>query len=108
MENKQGAADLLQVRAGKQVLVDDFSHLDSMKEDPAVHAALQTISDRIGFDQVVTHHMMDPEEIRQFTFDHFKDRLDLMQMDNPDRYLQDFDQMYENGQMDDLNWAKER
>jgi len=46
------AADILQVRAGKNYLVDDFTRMDRLRNDPEVLALLSRTAREIGFDRV--------------------------------------------------------
>ena len=46
------AADILQVRAGQNYLVDDFTRMDRLKNDPEVMGILSRAAREIGFDRV--------------------------------------------------------
>ena len=46
------AADLLQVRQGRNYLVTDFTQMDRLREDPVVSEILGWVSKEIGFDLV--------------------------------------------------------
>ena len=46
------AADILQVRAGQNYLVDDFTRMDRLKNDPDVMGILSRTAREIGFDRV--------------------------------------------------------
>lgn len=46
------AADILQVREGKNYLVDDFTRMDRLRNDPAVLSLLSRTAREIGFDRV--------------------------------------------------------
>ena len=54
VESKDGlsAADILQVRAGQNYLVDDFTRMERLKNDPEVMGILSRTAREIGFDRV--------------------------------------------------------
>ena len=54
MESKDGmsAADILQVRAGQNYLVDDFTRMERLRDDPVVLESLSRVAKEIGFDRV--------------------------------------------------------
>ena len=54
MESKDGmsAADILQVRAGQNYLVDDFARMERLRDDPVVLESLSRVAKEIGFDRV--------------------------------------------------------
>ena len=54
MESKDGmsAADILQVRAGQNYLVDDFTRMERLRDDPVVQESLSRVAKEIGFDRV--------------------------------------------------------
>ena len=54
MESKDGmsAADILQVRAGQNYLVDDFTRMERLRDDPVVLESLSRVAREIGFDRV--------------------------------------------------------
>ena len=54
VESKDGmsAADILQVRAGQNYLVDDFTRMERLKNDPEVMDILSRTAREIGFDRV--------------------------------------------------------
>ena len=54
MESKDGmsAADILHVRAGQNYLVDDFTRMERLRDDPVVLESLSRVAQEIGFDRV--------------------------------------------------------
>ena len=54
VESKDGmsAADILQVRAGQNYLVDDFTRMERLRDDPVVLESLSRVTKEIGFDRV--------------------------------------------------------
>ena len=54
MESKDGmsAADILHVRAGQNYLVDDFTRMERLRDDPVVLESLSRVAKEIGFDRV--------------------------------------------------------
>ena len=51
-ENPPGAADLLQVRQGKNYLVDDYTRMASVNQSPEVMDILKQMRKDLGFDRV--------------------------------------------------------
>ena len=51
-ENPPGAADLLQVRQGKNYLVDDYTRMDAVNQSPEVMGILKQMRKDLGFDRV--------------------------------------------------------
>ncbi|WP_368378242.1 LPD25 domain-containing protein [[Clostridium] symbiosum] len=54
VESKDGmsATDILQVRAGQNYLVDDFTRMERLRDDPVVLESLSRVAKEIGFDRV--------------------------------------------------------
>lgn len=46
------AVDILHVRQGQNYLVDDFTRMDRLRDDPAAMAILSRVAQEIGFDRV--------------------------------------------------------
>lgn len=101
-ENPPSAVDLLHVRAGKNVLSDDFFRMEAVKLDPDALEILARIGSKIGFDEVLVNRTMTAEEIKVFTFDHFKYKLEQSGVPQIDSYLAGFDQLYGEGQLDSM------
>ncbi len=101
-DDPPSATDLLHVRAGKNVLVEDFTRMDAIRENTEAMALLSDLGSRIGFDDVLVNRTMSPKEIRQFTFDHFKYKLEQGGVPQLDSYLAGFDKLYDEGQLDNL------
>lgn len=101
-DDPPSAVDLLHVRAGKNVLVEDFTRMDAIKENPDAMAILSSLGSKIGFDDVLVNRNMTPEEVRQFTFDHFKFKLVQSGVPQIESYLSGFDKLYDEGQLDNL------
>ena len=101
-ENPPSAVDLLHVRAGKNVLSDDFTRMEAVKSDPDALEILARIGSKIGFDEVLVNRTMTAEEIKAFTFDHFKYKLEQSGVPQIDSYLAGFDQLYGKGQLDSM------
>lgn len=101
-ENPPSAVDLLHVRAGKNVLSDDFIRMEAVKSDPDALEILARIGSKIGFDEVLVNRTMTAEEIKAFTFDHFKYKLEQGGVSQIDSYLAGFDQLYGEGQLDSM------
>ena len=59
MESKDGmsAADILHVRAGQNYLVDDFTRIERLRNDPVVLESLSRVAKEIGFDRVQPYVM---------------------------------------------------
>ena len=51
-EDPPGAADLLQVRQGKNYLVDDYTRMASVNQSPEVMGILKQMRKDLGFDRV--------------------------------------------------------
>ena len=51
-ENPSSAADLLQVRQGKNYLVDDYTRMDALNQSPEVMGILKQMRKDLGFDWV--------------------------------------------------------
>lgn len=51
-ENPPSAADLLQVRQGKNYLVDDYTRMDALNQSPEVMGILKQMRKDLGFDRV--------------------------------------------------------
>lgn len=101
-ENPPSAVDLLHVRAGKNVLSDDFTRMEAVKSDPDALEILARIGSKISFDEVLVNRTMTAEEIKAFTFDHFKYKLEQSGVPQIDSYLAGFDQLYGEGQLDSM------
>lgn len=101
-ENPPSAVDLLHIRAGKNVLSDDFTRMEAVKSDPDALEILARIGSKIGFDEVLVNRTMTAEEIKAFTFDHFKYKLEQSGVPQIDSYLAGFDQLYGEGQLDSM------
>lgn len=101
-ENPPSAVDLLHVRAGKNVLSDDFTRMEAVKSDPDALEILSHLGSKIGFDKVLANRTMTAEEIKAFTFDHFKYKLEQSGVPQIDSYLAGFDQLYGEGQLDSM------
>lgn len=54
LESSDGmsAADILHVRQGQNYLVDDFTRMDRLRDDPAAMVILARVAQEIGFDRV--------------------------------------------------------
>ena len=98
------AADLLHVQNGKNVLLEDFSKMDLLRSDTQVLDILSRLGSEIGFDQVLVHRNMTAEEMKSFTRDHFSDKLQQSELTpmQQQQYMNTFDELYEQGQMDAL------
>ena len=101
-DDPPSAVDLLHVRAGKNVLVEDFTHMDAIKANPKAMALLSDLGSQIGFDDVLVNRSMSPEEIRKFTLDHFRFKLEQSGVPQIESYLSGFDKLYNEGQLDNL------
>lgn len=101
-ENPPSAVDLLHVRAGKNVLSDDFTRMEAVKSDPDALEILSQLGSKVGFDKVLVNRTMTAEEIKAFTFDHFKYKLEQSGVPQIDSYLAGFDQLYDEGQLDSM------
>lgn len=49
------SADILHVRQGQNYLVDDFTRMDRLRDDPAAMAILARVAQEIGFDRVCAY-----------------------------------------------------
>jgi len=101
-DDPPSATDLLHVRAGKNILVEDFTRMDAIRENPEAMALLANLGSQIGFDEVLVNRSMSSEEIKQFTFDHYKYKLEQSGVPQLESYLSGFDKLYEEGQLDSL------
>ena len=101
-ENPPSAVDLLHVRAGKNVLSDDFTRMEAVKSDPDALEILSQLGSKVGFDKVLVNRTMTAVEIKAFTFDHFKYKLEQSGVPQIDSYLAGFDQLYGEGQLDSM------
>ena len=54
IEQRDGlsSADILQVRNGQNYLVDDFTRMESLRDNPEVMSMLSQVANKIGFDRV--------------------------------------------------------
>ena len=96
------AVDLLHVRAGKNVLVEDFTKMELVTESPEAMDILSDLGSQIGFDNVLVNRNMTPDEIKQFTYEHFKFKLEQNGVPQVESYLSSFDQLYDEGQLDNM------
>lgn len=101
-ENPPSAVDLLHVCAGKNVLSDDFTRMEAVKSDPDALEIFSQLGSKVGFDKVLINRTMTEEEIKAFTFDHFKYKLEQSGVPQIDSYLAGFDQLYDEGQLDSM------
>lgn len=101
-EDPPSAVDLLHVRAGKNVLCEDFKSIDEILSSPEAMAALQTVASQLGFEEVLSHRSMTEDEIHDFTYDHFKYDLEQGSIPHIESYLSNFEQLYSDGQLDRL------
>lgn len=101
-ENPPSAVDLLHVCAGQNVLSDDFTRMKAVKSDPDALEILSQLGSKVGFDKVLVNRTMTAEEIKAFTFDHFKYKLEQSGVPRIDSYLAGFDQLYDEGQLDSM------
>ena len=101
-DDPPSVVDLLHVRAGKNVLVEDFTRMDAIRENPDALGILSDLGSQIGFDDVLVNRNMTPEEVRQFTFEHFKFKLEQSSVPQIESYLSGFDKLYDEGQLDNL------
>ena len=101
-EDSPCAVDLLHVRAGKNVLCDDFKSMEEILSSPEARAALQTVASQLGFEEVLSHRSMTDAEIHDFTYDHFKYDLERGSVPHIESYLSSFEQLYADGQLDTL------
>lgn len=53
------SADILHVRQGQNYLVDDFTRMDRLRDDPAAMAILARVAQEIGFDRVCAYERGD-------------------------------------------------
>jgi len=53
------SADILHVRQGQNYLVDDFTRMDRLRDDPAAMAILARVAQEIGFDKVCAYERVD-------------------------------------------------
>lgn len=101
-ENPPSAVDLLHVCAGQNVMSDDFTRMEAVKSDPDALEILSQLGSKVGFDKVLVNQTMTAEEIKAFTFDHFKYKLQQSGVPQIDSYLAGFDQLYGEGQLDSM------
>lgn len=61
LESSDGmsAADILHVRQGQNYLVDDFTRIDRLRDDPAAMVILARVAQEIGFDRVCAYERGD-------------------------------------------------
>lgn len=100
-DNPLSTVDLLHVRNNQNVLSEDFTHLTP---DPAVTDTLSRLASEIGFQQVLHHRQMTPEEIKDFTRAHLIDQMRQSNLTEQQQqsYLDNFELVYESGQLDSL------
>ena len=101
-EDSPCAVDLLHVRAGKNVLCEDFKNMDDILSSPEAMVALGTVASQLGFEEVLSHRSMTDAEIHDFTYDHFKYDLERGSVPHIESYLASFEQLYAAGQLDTL------
>ena len=53
------AADILHVRQGQNYLVDDFTRMERLRDDPEAMAILARVAQEIGFDRVCAYERVD-------------------------------------------------
>ena len=53
------SADILHVRQGQNYMVDDFTRMDRLRDDPAAMAILARVAQEIGFDRVCAYERVD-------------------------------------------------
>lgn len=90
-EDPSSAVDLLHVRAGKNVLCEDFKSMEEIVFKPEAMAVLRTVAAQLGFEEVLAHRSMTDAEIRNFTYDHFKYDLERGSVPHIESYLSSFD-----------------
>lgn len=101
-DDPPSAVDLLHVRAGKNVLCEDFKSMDAVTSSPEAMAAIETVASQLGFDEVLSHRSMTETEIKGFTYEHFKYDLERGSVPQIETYLANFEQLYAEGQLDQL------
>lgn len=101
-EDPPSAVDLLHVRAGKNVLCEDFKSMEEILSSPEAMVALGTVASQLGFEEVLSHRRMTEAEIHDFTYDHFKYNLEQGSIPQIESYLASFEQLYAVGQLDTL------
>lgn len=101
-DDPPSATDLLHVRAGKNVLTEDLTRMEAIRENPQAMDILSALASQIGFDEVLVHRNMTPKEIRDFTYEHYKFKLEQSGVPQIETYLVGFDKLYEEGQLDTL------
>lgn len=90
------------VCAGQNVMSDDFTRMEAVESDPDALEILSQLGSKVGFDKVLVNQTMTAEEIKAFTFDHFKYKLEQSGVPQIDSYLAGFDQLYGEGQLDSM------
>lgn len=61
LESSDGmsAADILHVRQGRNYLVDDFTRMERLRDDPEAMAILSRVAQEIGFDRICPYERVD-------------------------------------------------
>ena len=61
LESSDGmsAADILHVRQGRNYLVDDFTRMERLRDDPEAMAILSRVAQEIGFDHICPYERVD-------------------------------------------------
>lgn len=101
-DHPRGAIELLQVRADQNVLSDEFMRMPLFADNPVVTNTLQRLENEFGFDQVLSQRPMTPEEVRAYTYERFKEKLEQGGLPGTEEYLSQFDNLYALGQLDSL------
>ncbi len=94
--------DVIHVRNKENCLSLDFTHSKAAQESRQFMEDLQVLSDKIGFDKVRVHREMTPEEVKDFVKQRFEYQLKQGGFEDISFYMSRFDNVYEQGKMDNL------
>ena len=101
--NVNGAEfDVIHVRNNENVLSLDFTHNQTAKDSQSFMKVLEYLRKEPGLDKVRVHREMTSEEEKRFVKERFLYNLQRSGLDDDDFYISKFDELYENGNLNNL------
>lgn len=92
--------DLVYAKGDDNVLSLDFAYNDNVLNDEAFKSKIRDICIDLEVSKVRVHRKMKPDEIKDFTKKRFKTHLENTGCDDMDFYMDNFDKVYEKGNLD--------
>lgn len=94
--------DVIHVRNNENVLSLDFTHNQTAKDSQSFMKVLEYLRKEPGLDKVRVHREMTSEEEKRFVKKRFLYNLQRSGLDDDDFYISKFDELYENGNLNNL------